>query len=101
MNARNALFQLRPPPLRKVQNTEKHKLKKQTKPRQRPHLNISSWQLSRQGKSYSPTFGMEQRKKDSQKTTETNTDKQNKGYLPTNLEKEKVKKSPKDVNLPF
>ena len=27
--------------------------------------------------------------------------KQNKGYLPTKDEKEKVKKLPKDVNLPF
>jgi hypothetical protein len=41
---------------------------------------------------------MDQRKKVIQKTKYY---KQNKGYLPTKPEREKVKEPPKDVNLPF
>ena len=70
MNANDALFQLLPPPIRKVQNTNKQKLIKQTKPSQKPGLKKSSRQHSRQGKSYSPALGMEERKKHSQKTNE-------------------------------
>ena len=105
MDDKNALFQLLPPPLRKVQNKTNQKLIKQTKPKQKPHHKKSSRQHSRQGKSYSHTLGMEQRKKHSQKTDEKkitnviNDTKQSKGYLPT--KQEKVKKPPKDVNLPL
>ena len=66
MDDKNALFQLLPPPPGKVQNTEKQKVINQTKPTQKPHL----MKNSRQGKSYSPALGMEERKKHSQKTNE-------------------------------
>ena len=62
MNDKDALFQLLPPPLRKVQNTDKQKLMKQTKPRQNPGLKKSSRQHFRQGKIYYSTLEMEQRK---------------------------------------
>ena len=92
MDDKNALFQLLPPPLRKVQNKTNQKLIKQTKPSQKTHHKKSSRQHSRQRKSYSPTLGLEQRKKNSQKTNENllrNYSKQNKGYLPAKLENKK------------
>ena len=52
MDHKNALFQLLPPPLRKVQNKTNQKLIKQTKPSQKTHHKKSSRQHSRQGKSY-------------------------------------------------
>ena len=85
--AESALFNLLPPPIARLQNTKKQKQRIKTNQRHKHTSNKSLKQQSRQGKSFSPSFGIEQEGKEKKTDTLEGYDRKSpnshKGYLPS------------------